>query len=114
MDKITTKLLQLANDAEQAFSRSAQNQSVCQLHKQGQVTNRLKYCEARDSVVRQILRTTRGDKPTVEKIIQNLEQIETKHLALKNSLVLTSPDWQSYVAGALSMVNDIKAILKEE
>jgi len=113
MNKLISSLMQLSHQAEQAFNNSAGNQSVCQLHKQGQVTNGLKYYEARDYVIRQILKTARDEQATWEKIIQNLDQIDTKHLALKNSLILTSPDWQSYVAGALSMVADIRSLLAE-
>ncbi|WP_321372409.1 hypothetical protein [uncultured Desulfuromusa sp.] len=113
MNKFINRLLHLSSEAEQAFSDSAQNQPVCQLHKQGQITNRLKYCEARDYVIRQILKTARNEQSTWEKIVRNLDQIETRHLAMKNSLVLTSPDWQSYAAGALSMVAEIRSLLAE-
>ena len=113
MNIFVNRLLQLSSAAEQAFSNSAGNQSVCQLHKQRQVTNHLKYSEGRDYVARQILKIARIDEPQLDKIILNLNQLETKHRGIKNSLVLTSPDWQAYADGALSMIEEIRMLLPE-
>jgi len=56
VETILNQLRQLAQQAEEEFDASCYDQSVCQLHKQGQVSNRLKYCEDRDVVARRILK----------------------------------------------------------
>ncbi|WP_092346996.1 hypothetical protein [Desulfuromusa kysingii] len=78
MNIFVNRPFQLSSAAEQAFSNSTGNQSVCQLHKQGRVTNGFKYYEVRDYVIRQALKTARDEQATWEKIIQNLDLIESK------------------------------------
>jgi len=41
-----------------------------------------------------------------------LDEIETKNTGIKQSLVLTSADWQSYAEGALSMAVDIRKLIR--
>lgn len=92
VETILDQLRQLAQQAEKAFDSSCYGQSACQLHKQDQVSNRLKYCEDRDVVVRRILKIAQQqDDPEVVK--RALDEIETKNTGIKQSLVLTSADW---------------------
>lgn len=112
MDEFYQNLALLAEQAEQEFNASSQGRSVCRLHKQGQVSNRLKYCEGRDYVARRMLRLARQEAAR-EKLEDILEQLERKHLSLKQSPVLSSPDWQAYADGVLSMVADIRALLDQ-
>ena len=110
MDIFYQKLVPLAEQAEQEFDASSQGRSVCQLHKQGQVSKRLKYCEGRDYVARRMLRLA-SQGAAQQKLESTLAQLEHKHLSLKQSPVLSGPDWQAYADGVLSMVVEIRALL---
>ncbi len=113
MNELVNKLIQLSGQAEQTFTASTQGRSACQLQKLGQLSSQVKYSEGRDYVARQMLKIARIDEPQLDKIILNLNQLETKHRGIKNSLVLTSPDWQAYADGALSMIAEIRMLLPE-
>ena len=113
MSDLREKISTLAERAGREFDGSAYGQSVCRLHKQGQVSNRLKYCEGRDFVARKILKIVQKGQ-AAEQIRRVLDELEQKNEGIKHSLILTSSDWQSYADGALSMVEEIKKILPEE
>ncbi|MBN1957761.1 MAG: hypothetical protein JXQ81_09005 [Desulfuromonadales bacterium] len=104
------QLQHLARQAEEQFNSSSYGQSVCHLHKQGQVSNRLKFCEGRDFVARKILKIAQKHND-IESIEKALADLERKNTAIKESLVLTSPDWQSYAEGALSMIKEITSLV---
>ena len=106
------QLNDLAARAEKDFDGSSYGQSVCRLHKQGQVNNRLKYCEGRDYVARRIVKLAQ-EKRGPQAIEKALAEIERKNENIKRSLVLTSADWQSYADGALSMVAGIRQLFSE-
>ena len=113
MSDLLEKISVIAERASREFDGSAYGQSICRLHKQGHVSNRLKYCEGRDFVARKIQQAIQK-KQTIGQIYQTLDVLEQKNRNIKDSLVLTSSDWQSYAAGALSMVEEIKKVLLEE
>lgn len=112
MRDVLEPLAQLALQAEREFQESSYGQSVCRLHKDGQVNNRLKYCEGRDYVIRRILKLAKRseDLPVVESALSELER---KNRGVKKSLVLTGGDWQSYADGALDMVQEIRLLLSQ-
>jgi hypothetical protein len=114
MNELVNNLMQLSREAEQALHGSAQGQSVCRLHKQRELTYHLKYSEGRDYVARQILKIAKAGESQLPGITAEVNKMEEKHLGIKNSPVLTSPDWQSYADGALSMVAEIRALLPEK
>lgn len=110
MSDILTTLIWLSTEAEQDFDSASEGRSVCELHKRGQTTNRLKYCEGRDYVARRALKNA-GRDPQGERLRQFLSETERKNLAIKESPILSGPDWQAYADGALSMVKEIRNAL---
>lgn len=112
MPDLLEKLTLLAEQADREFDDSSYGQSVCRLHKQGQVNNRLKYCEGRDFVARTILKMAQKGQ-TPEQLRRALDELEGKNTSIKNSLILTSSDWQVYADGALSMIEEIFELMSE-
>lgn len=106
------QLNDLAARTEKEFDGSSYGQSVCRLHKQGQVNNRLKFCEGRDYVVRRIVKLAK-EKRDHQVIEKALAEIERKNENIKHSLVLSTADWQSYADGALSMVAEIRRLFSQ-
>lgn len=113
MSDLLEKISALVERAGRDFDGSTYGQSVCRLHKQGQVSNRLKYCEGRDFVARKILKIVQKGQ-AAEQLHRALDELERKNEGIKNSLILTSFDWQSYAAGALSMIAEIREIMLEK
>ena len=113
MSPITVRLEQLAEQTGQALENSAGGQSLCGLHKRGDVSQGLKFCEGQDFVARKMLKAAGSDSAGAE-LEGPLAALERKFQAFRDSPVLTSPDWQAYAQGGLDMVARIRAILDED
>lgn len=106
IEALTTEL----RIARENLVETTGGQSICSIHKYDSPSDKLKYNESKEFVLRRILRSLeKRDEITV--INAFLEENETKFQAYLESDISESSSWKAYADGGLEGISRVREIL---
>lgn len=102
----------LRQNAANAMQDATGNASICQIHKDGQVTGGMKYQEGRLVVMGEVIRRIKkGETPA--DVLDSLATRWTAQLAQYQSVERPTMAWVAYSQGGVDAIAEIRRVVDE-